>query len=100
MQPIGTPQSSPSSSFISSSWLGSFKIPEKFSKVTMKLLSEEVITDKARVEIVAAIALQAYQHTTYPTSEEYTTMCRKLIERYPFLKDKVGNGIVSSGWHV
>lgn len=63
----------------------------------MKVLSEEMITDKARVEIVSAFALQAYQHTTYPTSDEYTTMCRKLIERYPFLKDKVGNGIVSFG---
>ena len=62
----------------------------------MKSLSEEVITEKARVEIIAAIAIQVYQHTTYPTSDEYTGICRKLIERYPFLKDKVGNGIVSS----
>lgn len=95
MQPACAVQSSQSSSFVSSSWIGSFKIPEKFSRATMKVLSEEVITDKARIEIVSAIALQAYQHTTYPTSEEYTTMCRKLIERYPFLKDKIGNGIVS-----
>ena len=99
MQPLGTVQSLPSSlaSSSCSSWIGSFRIPEKFLTVTMKVLSEEMITDKARVEIVAAIALQAYQHSTYPTSEEYTTMCTKLIERYPFLKDKVGNGIVSSG---
>lgn len=61
---------SPSSSFSSSSWLGSFKIPEKFSKITMKTLSEEMITEKARVEIISAIAIQVHQHTEYPTSEE------------------------------
>ena len=62
----------------------------------MKTLSEEMITEKARVEIISAIAIQVHQHTEYPTSEEYTGVCRKLIQRYPFVKDKVGNGIVSS----
>ena len=62
----------------------------------MATLSEETITEKARVEMIIALAIQAHQHTDYPTSEEYTTACRKLIERYPFLKDEVGNGIVSS----
>jgi hypothetical protein len=62
----------------------------------MKTLSEEVITEKARVEIITAVAIQVHQHTDYPTSAEYIGVCRKLIERYPFLKDKVGNGIVSS----
>ena len=62
----------------------------------MKMLSEEMITEKARVEINSAIAIQVHQHTEYPTSEEYTGVCRKLIQRYPFVKDKVGNGIVSS----
>ena len=54
MQPACPLQSSQSSSFVSSSWIGSFKIPEKFSRATMKVLSEEVITDKARIEIVSA----------------------------------------------
>ena len=81
MQTTCPVRSSQSLSFVSPSWIGSFKIPEKFSRATMKVLSEEIITDKARIEIISAIALQAYQHTTYPTSEEYNTMCRMLIER-------------------
>ena len=61
----------------------------------MKMLSEEVITEKARTEIIAVIAIQVRQHTEYPLSEEYNDLCRKLIERYPFLKDKVENDNVS-----
>lgn len=96
-QPLSVlqPSASSISTSSSSSWLGSFQIPEKYSKVTMERLREEVMTDKLRQEIISAIAIQIYQHTMYPSSEEYTTVCRKLIERYPYLKDKVGNGIVS-----
>ena len=40
----------------------------------MERLNEEVSTDKVRQEIVASIAIQVYQHTMYPTSEEYTQL--------------------------
>ena len=52
------------------------------------------MTDGCRKEIISTIALQMYQYTTYPTSEEYTTVCRRLVVKYPFLEDTIGNGIV------
>ena len=78
----------------SEKWLKAFQVPDRFSRATTELMKQEIIIDKVRREIVHSIALQMYQHTTYPTSEEYTTVCRRLVEKYPFLKDTVGNGIV------
>ena len=74
-------------------WLGSFKIPDQFSRATMERLEKKEITDATRNEI---IALPIYQQTTHPTSEEYTRVCKMLIEKYPILKDSCGNGYVSS----
>ena len=48
-----------------------------------------------RTEIVNAIALQMWCHTQYPTSGKYTGALRMLVDKYPVLKDKFGNGIVS-----
>ena len=41
------------------------------------------------------IAMGMWQMTTNPTSEEYTSVCRTLVQRYPILKDTHGNGFVS-----
>ena len=30
-------------------------------------------------------------HTKTPSSEEYNMVCRKLIEKYPKLKDEIGS---------
>ena len=61
----------------------------------MERLARNELSDGMRVEIISSIALQMYQHTTYPTSEEYTTVCKLLIEKYPILQDSCGNGYVS-----
>ena len=47
-------------------------------------------------EIINSIALKMLEHTMHPTSEEYTTVCRLLTDKYPFLKDTAGTGYVSS----
>ena len=70
-------------------------IPEQFSRATMERLKSNEITDSARNEIISAIAIPLYQLTTYPTSDEYTSICKSLIEKYPVLKDSCGNGYVS-----
>ena len=72
------------------------KIPDLFSRTTMHALATKVITKSARIEIVAAIAFHVYTHTQYPTSQEYTEVCEKLVQKYPVLKDTVGNGYVST----
>ena len=39
--------------------------------------------------------LGMWQFTTQPTSEEYTSICRALVQEFPVLKDTHGNGYVS-----
>lgn len=61
----------------------------------MERLKNNEITDSARNEIIGAVAIPLYQVTPYPTSDEYTSICKSLIEKYPVLKDSCGNGYVS-----
>ena len=61
----------------------------------MEHLSKGEIKRSTRVEIVNTIALQMWSHTHYPTSQEYTGVLRALVAKYPVLKEKFGNGIVS-----
>ena len=78
----------------SSKWSTQFSIPA-FSRRTTENLSKGEIKRSTRVEIVNTIALQMWNHTHYPTSQEYTGVLRTLVAKYPVLKDKFGNGIVS-----
>jgi len=41
-------------------------------------------------EIVQVLHTYMTAHTIYPTSEQYKTVCNKLILKYPKLKDKEG----------
>ena len=66
----------------------------------MDHLAKNELADKMRIEIISTIGLQMYQHTTTPTSEEYTSVCKMLVETYPLLKDSCGNGYVSSVSYV
>lgn len=62
----------------------------------MERLEKKEVTDATRNEIITAIAVPLYQQTMYPTPEEYTTISKNLIEKYPVLKDSCGNGYVSN----
>ena len=79
-----------------STWLPSFEIPEKFSRTTMEALTTGIVSKRARSEIVNVVAHKVLEHTERPTSEEYTTVSRMLINKHPKLKDTIGNGYVSS----
>ena len=72
-----------------------FNIPDRFSRATMEHLHNRQITNATRIEIITSIAVPMYQLTTHPTSEEYTSVCKRLVEKYPVLKDSCGNGHVS-----
>ena len=37
-------------------------------------------------------------HTRTPSSDQYNTVCRKLIETYPILKDEIGSTGYVSVW--
>ena len=55
----------------------------------------KAITKKVRIKVINMIAFSILGHTERPTSEEYTTVCKKLISKYPVLRDTIGNGYVS-----
>ena len=59
------------------------------------------MTSKARHEIVQVLRTLMMMHTVYPTSEQYVTICKELIAKFPKLANEVGtNGFVSSGIHM
>ena len=70
-------------------------MPMKFSKKTVEAMEKGMITRAVRTEVINAVAVQVLKHKTYPTSEEYTEVCRKLIEAYAAL---IGNGYVSPSY--
>lgn len=72
-----------------------YKLPTRFSKRVTQAISDGVITKTVRSEIITVIALGMWQFTTQPTSEEYTSICRALVQKFPVLKDTHGSGYVS-----
>ncbi len=72
------------------------RIPEKFSRATMRAMNKKMVTHSARIEIVTAVVYQLFATTEYPTKREYDSVCKALITRYLVLKDTIGNGFVSS----
>ena len=61
----------------------------------MDNIEQRRVKKGTRTEIISAIALQMWSHTMYPQPEEYNGVCQMLIDKYPVLKDSIGNGYVS-----
>jgi len=71
-------------------------LKETYSWSVQKAIETGIIASKARKEIVQVLRTLILSYTKYPTSEQYTTISRKLVEKFPKLKDPVGsNGFVS-----
>ena len=78
-------------------WHLTFEVPSAFSVSTERAISTGVLLKKHRTEIVQSMSMSMLVYTKSPTSEQYTKVCEKLIEKYPTLKDDVGtSGFVSS----
>ena len=75
-----------------SEWHISFTIPDlrSFSHHVKEAVTTGVITARARKEINQILRTYITAYTTQPSSEQYTTVCRKLVEKYPNLKDTKG----------
>ena len=73
------------------SWISS----DTFSKRTHEGIATGVVTRGQRIEIIEVIAYRVLAHTEFPSSSEYIGVCEALIEKYPTIKDTVGNGYVS-----
>lgn len=76
----------------SSDWHIRFSIPDlrSFSHHVKDAVTTGVLTARARKEIIQVLRTYVTAYTIRPTSEQYTTVCRKLVERYPSLKDTKG----------
>ena len=77
-----------------SEWLSTFTLP-RFSRKTSDSIRNAQVTTGIRSDIVSAIAWAMWEHTEYPKSEDYTKVCKVLVQKYPILKDTIGNGYVS-----
>ena len=76
-------------------WAGKISIPSRFSVETNTALTSGVLTSKARDEIVKSLSTLMLVHTMHPTSDDYNTVCSRLIKKHPVLKDHIGSGYVS-----
>ena len=74
-------------------WHISFQLPAKntFSWSVQKAIDTGVISSKARREIVQVLRTLISRYTKYPTSDQYTIICQKLVEKFPHLQDSVGS---------
>ena len=73
-------------------WHLEFNIPElsTFSDHVKEAVRTGVVTARARREIVQVLRTYVTAHTLYPKSEQYNTVCSKLIQKYPKLEDDEG----------
>lgn len=85
-----------------SDWHLSFEVPEKetFSWAVQKAIETGVVCAKPRRDIIQVLRTLMLQHTKYPSSEEYTSISRKLVLKYPTLHDGGTTGFVSDSVSV
>lgn len=76
-------------------WAEKLAIPTRFSAATNKMMETGVLKKKARIEIISSLSTLMLVHTSRPTPSDLTTVCRRLVEKHPNLKDKVDSGFVS-----
>ena len=70
-----------------------------FALQCFNFIETGILTKKARVEIVDSLATFMLVYTSRPTPHDFTTISRRLIEKYPILRDKVDNGYVRAFWN-
>ena len=82
----------------SSSVSDSIRIPEHWRPEVEKCINVRCLTDTARSEIVRVIVTQLFARSRKPSRDECDCHARKLILKYPFMRDDMGNGCVSNSW--
>ena len=55
----------------------------------MDASKKEILTKKVQLEVVNVLAMQVFQHTLYPTPDEYTYVCSELLDKHEVLQDKL-----------
>ena len=75
-----------------SDWHVTFAILDlqTFSDHVREAVSTGIVTGRVRREIIQVLRTYITAHTVYPKSEQYKTVCRKLLEKFPKLEDTEG----------
>ena len=83
-----------SGSTSNSEWHLHFKIPDAsaFSGSVQDAIKTGIITAKARREINLVLRTYIIAHTVYPSSEQYNSICRSFVTKFPKLKDDSQEG--------
>ena len=76
-------------------WSTHFQLPNMPYAVE-RCLEKKEMTVHATNKMVEYIGDKMYGTCRYPTKEDYKTVARKIVNEYPFLKDKIGSGYVST----
>lgn len=71
-------------------------IPNHWRPEVEECLKNKSLTTHARNEIVRTLASQLFCRYSRPNRAECEKLARKLILKYPFMKDNLGCGYVSS----
>ena len=77
-------------------WADKVTLPPRFSTGTTAAIETGILTPRHRDEIVNSVAHIMLSYTIKPSGTEYHTICRRLVQQYPTLKDdKSETGYVS-----
>ena len=74
----------------------SFLIPDHWQPEVEVCIKDKSVDPSAHIEIVRTLVTQLFSKSSKPTRAQCEEGSRKLILKYPFLKDDMGNGYVSS----
>lgn len=71
-------------------------IPDHWRPEVEECIKGRCLTDSARSEIIRVLVTQLFASSRKPTRDDCNCHARKLILKYPFMKDDMGNGYVSA----
>ena len=93
---LGSPTSSSSLFTMTSASLND-EIPDHWLPEVEQCIEDKQLTDSARNEMVRSLVNVLFSRFSKPTRSKCEDLTRKLILKYPFVKDDLGNGYVSVG---
>ena len=74
---------------------GGVIIPDHWGPEVESCITAKCLSDNARAEIKRTLVSQLFAKSSTPNRSDCDQIARKLILKYPFMKDNLGNGYVS-----
>ena len=85
------------SASLRSSSSDSIEIPSHWRPETKACINRRQLTNESRLDIIRTlVTLTISKFGPEPTKHQLEEVARKLVLKYPFMKDDLGNGYVSS----